>query len=127
MLPYCLTYFLVEFEENSLNLKDFCEKLGLDYDNVAYFSTSDSIELGRNECFDEDISVMIRETLGELIHKTDELSALRKKYSLKYTLERVPLILTRDGAPHQKLSLDDDIIEFMYKTKTRDDLDYFVE
>ena len=65
---------------------------------------------------------MIRETLKDLIGEEDILLELKNKYNLEYYLERVPLLLNDDN--YIKLSLDMDIIEFMYKTKTIDDLDY---
>ena len=65
---------------------------------------------------------MLRETLKDLIGKEEILLELKNKYNLEYYLERVPLLI--NDASYFKLSLDDDIIEFMYKTKTKDDLDY---
>ena len=127
-LDYCLTYFLVDIKEPSgFDLRDFCNQLGLDYENTELFSTEESIELGRNEIYDRDCNVMLRKTLKDLLGKEDILSALKEKYSLDYTLERVPIIHTDAEADEQiRLTLADDIIAFMYKTGTHDDLDYFL-
>ena len=76
--------------------------------------------------FDIDINVMIRRSIKDLIGKEDVLLELKNKYNLTYYLERVAILMSGSDASIQKLSLDDDIIEFMYKTKTSDDLDYHI-
>ena len=122
MHKYCLTYFLVKYDINNFDMKEFASKLSLNYDLLVYFSTDSTIEIGRNEFYQDDINIMIRETLKDLLGKEDILLELKNKYNLEYYLERVPLLLNDDN--YIKLSLDIDIIEFMYKTKTIDDLDY---
>ena len=122
MHKYCLTYFLVKYDINNFDMKEFASKLSLDYNLLVYFSTDSTIEIGRNEFYQNDINIMIRETLKDLFGKEDILLELKNKYNLEYYLERVPLLLNDDN--YIKLSLDIDIIEFMYKTKTIDDLDY---
>ena len=126
-LDYCLTYLLVEIgEPEKFDLRDFCSSLGLDYEHTELFSTEESIELGRNEIFNIDINVMVRETLKELFGKEKILAMLKVKYSLDYTLERVPLVQDDEDGRRMNLTLDDDIIAFMYKTGTHDNLDYFL-
>lgn len=126
MEKYCLTYFLVEFDENNFDKKEFCDKLGFTYEYVDYWGTESTIEIGRNEFYDDDINVMIRRSIKDLIGKEKALLELKEKFNLTYKLERVP-ILIKNKKIRQNLSLDDDIIEFMYKTKTSDDLDYFID
>jgi len=127
-LNYCLTYLLVEIgEPEKFDLHDFCDSLGLDYEHTENFSTEESIELGRHEDCNQSGNAMIRETLKDLFGKEDILVELKKKYSLSFTLERVPFIHRNVDADKQiHLSLADDIIAFMYKTGTHDDLDYFL-
>lgn len=69
---------------------------------------------------------MIRKTLKELFGKEDILLELKARYELEYFLERVPLISLDNDKQFPNLSLDEDIVEFMYKTRTIDDLDYFI-
>ena len=126
MERYCLTYFLVKFDKDNFDKKEFCDKLGFTLDYVDYWGTDCTIEIGRNEIYDEDINVMIRQSIKDLLGKEDALVYLKQKYGLFYAIERVPLIL-KNRKFKQKLSLDEDIIEFMYKTKAVDDLDYFIE
>ena len=68
----------------------------------------------------------MRESLKDLFGKEQILAELRKKYCLEYYLERVPTMVAYSDMPNQLLSLDDDIIAFMYKTGTHDDFDYFL-
>lgn len=124
MEKYCLTYFLVKFDSNNFDMLEFSKVLDLDYQILERFGTESTIEIGRNEFYNDDINVMVRTSLKDLFGKEDKLLYLKNKYKLEYVLERVPLILDNQNMP--KLSLDDDIIEFLYKTKTKDDLDYFL-
>ncbi len=126
MMPYCLTYFLVEYDQTTFDMQDFCTQLSLDFATVQRFSADGFIELGRNELFDKDVNVMIRQTLKDLLGKEEILLALKDKYALSFTLERVPLLQTDESAPYQKLSLDEDVIRFMYLCKVKDDLDYHI-
>ena len=122
---YCLTYFLVKYDDN-FDMKDFCEKLNLDYEYCSRFGTECTLEIGRNELFDSNINVMVRKSIKDLIGKENILLELKEKYNLEYFIERVPII-KKENKPYLKLSLEDDIIEFMYKSKTSDDLDYFID
>ena len=116
-MDYCLTYFSVVFNE-AFDLVDFCSQLGLDYDYIKNYGSDKHVEIGRNELFNIDINVMVRESIKDLIGKEDILVKLKNKYNLEYYLERV-LGIYVDGI-HPILSLDSDIIEFLYKSKTID-------
>ena len=122
----CLTYFLVKFHSHNFDLRVFCSRLGLDYNETLRFSTPGTIEIGRNELYEDDINIMIRVTLKELFGKEEALLDLKARYELEYYLIRVPLILLDSDEQFPNLSLDEDIVEFMYKTRTIDDLDYFI-
>ena len=122
---YCLTYFRVMLDSN-FDLKDFCNKLNLDYENQLRFSTDKHLEIGRNEMFNIDLNIMLRESIKDLIGKEDTLLELKKKYNLEFYLERVVHLHADTTLINPILSLDLDIIEFIYKTKTIDDLDYYI-
>lgn len=125
MEEYCLTYFRVEYQDD-FDMKDFCQKLNLDYEYVKNWGGENWLQIGKNENFNFNINVMIRKTIKDLIGKEEVLLQLKNKYKLKYYIERVPLITFEKSDTYQKLSLEDDIIEFMYKSKTSDDLDYHI-
>jgi hypothetical protein len=125
VLDYCLTYFRVMYDEN-FDMKDFCERLSLDYEYLKNYGTDCSLEIGRNEIFNININEMLRETLKDLFSKEEILLELKEKYNLEYYLERVPELHSDTTLVNPVLSLDHDIIEFLYKTKTIDDLDYFI-
>lgn len=128
MEKYCLTYFLVFADAKTFDFVDFCGALGLDFDKMQDWTVINdgvqSVEIGRNDIYDADVNVMIRRTLKDLFGKEEILAYLKNKYNLEFWLERVPIILVGENKPRQKLSLDADVIAFMYKTGTRDDLDY---
>ena len=128
MEKYCLTYFLVFGDAKTFDFADFCNCLGLDFDKMQDWTVINdgvqSVEIGRNEVYDDDVNVMIRRTLKDLFGKEEILANLKTKYNLEFWLERVPIILVGENKPRQKLSLDADVITFMHKTGTRDDLDY---
>ena len=121
----CWTYFRVSYDEN-FDMKDFCQKLDLDYEHQKRYGTDEYMEIGSNYFYQQDVNQMVRQTLKDLSGKEKILLELKQKYNLKYTLERVPTINTRSQEPMPKLSLDDDIIEFLYKIGAKDDLDYFI-
>ena len=120
-----LTYFLVKFEENALDLADFAAVLGLDLSTLERFGTECTLEIGRNELYEDDINDMLRFTLKDLFGKEEQLVMLKEKYRLEYSLERVP-VLDPNRTDNQRLSLADDILAFMHRTGTHDDLDYFI-
>ena len=128
MEKYCLTYFLVYADAKTFDFADFWGALGLDFDKMQDWTVINdgvqSVEIGRNEVYDDDVNVMIRRTLKDLFGKEEILASLKTKYNLEFWLERVPIILVGENKPRQKLSLDADVITFMHKTGTRDDLDY---
>ncbi len=126
MIPTCLTYFCVYIGNKHFDLKDFCEHLSLDYEYIKDYGTDVTVHIGENYEFDIDINAMLRKSLKDLFGKEEILVEMKKKYALEYYIERVPTIVADGEIPNQLLSLDSDIIEFMYKTGAHDDLDYFV-
>ena len=125
-MDYCLTYFRVLFDEG-FDLEDFCQQLGLDFEVLKDFCEEDWLEVGRNEVYNVDLNVMVRETLKDLFEKEKILLELKRKYHLTYYLERVIHIYAdTENNINPILSLAPDIVEFLYKSDTEDDLDYYV-
>ena len=125
-IPTSLTYFRVHLGNKPFDLCDFCERLGLDYEYLKDYGTDVTVHIGECYDFDMDINVMLRKSLKDLFGKEEILVELKNKYALEYYVERVPTLVSDSDRPNQFLSLDSDIIEFMYKTGAHDDLDYFV-
>ena len=69
---------------------------------------------------------MYRETLAPLFGKERILADLRDRYALSYYLVAVPEILRDAEAPRPILSLEPDIVEFLYRSGTEQDLDYYI-
>lgn len=84
------------------------------------------LEIGRNEDYNVYVSDMIRVTLRDLFGKESQIVELKKRYNLTSYLLIVPYVVADSEQPKQCLSLDDDIIAFLYKTGTSMDLDYYV-
>ena len=129
----CRTFFVII---GDFNAKDVLN--ALEVDNYEVFSKGeaykiskrirerDEIKIGFNENYNVDINEMIRATLKGLINKTDVLKTLKKELSIDYALVLVPEIYSDSEEPNPILSLDRDIIEFLYLTETDIDLDYYV-
>lgn len=82
--------------------------------------------IGRNDDYQVYVSDMVRVTLRDLFGKEDIIVRLKKRFNLASYLLIVPYIATNSEDVNQCLSLDDDIIEFLYKTGTSMDLDYYI-
>lgn len=82
--------------------------------------------IGVNSDYNVYVSDMARVTLKDLFGKEEQIVELKKRFNLTTVLSIVPYIVKDSDEPNQCLSLDDDIIEFLYKTGTQMDLDYYV-
>lgn len=129
----CRTYFMItgnfDINEivNTLDLKAYkAYKKGEEYKISKRVREFDEIKIGFNDNYNVDINEMIRETLKEISTKIDALVNLKKELNLEYALILVPEIYSDSEEPKQILSLESDIIEFLYLTKTEIDLDYYV-
>lgn len=113
-------------EQIGIYNKDEVEQAIIDALGVKPVFDCHSFEIGRNEAYSVYVSDMCRITLKDLFGKEELIVEFKKKYNLSTTLEIVPFIVSNSEEPNQCLSLDDDIIEFLYKTGTQMDLDYYV-
>ena len=89
-------------------------------------SKNDEYVIGYNEQFDIDVNNMLRVTLKELFGKEEAIRKICKLCAGTAYLEIVPCLVHDSPEPSQILSLDPDIIEFLYKSGTRLDLDYYI-
>ena len=80
------------------------------------------LKINKNINYDVYVSNMINNVINKL--DKEKLNDLRNKYNLDYYLVIKPEIYINDIK--QCLSLDDNIIEFLYLTKTHLDLDYYL-
>ena len=129
----CRTYFVITGDFNANDILNALEvenyeifKKGEEYKISKRKREFDEIKIGFNNSYNVDINEMIRETLKDITSKTDILSRLKKEYNLEYSLILVPEIYSDSDEPKQILSLDKDIIKFLYLTETDIDLDYYV-
>lgn len=129
----CRTYFRIISNFNSqeilnaLNVKaDKIYNKGEIIEKSKKIKENDEITIGFNDEYDVNINVMIRKTLKDLTSKTELLLNLKKELNLEYYLVLVPEIYSDSDEPNQILSLESDIIEFLYLTKAEQDLDYYI-
>ncbi len=83
------------------------------------------LALGENTEYEPYISDMIRVCLGSLLKRPKEIKALKEKYGLTLFLTMVPHLVDEER-PQQCLSLDQDIIEWLYLSDVAMDLDYYL-
>lgn len=141
----CHTYFAVHFEidmeknaeyiRNGIECtpedlgifnKNEVEKFIVEQFGVTPVWDRHTFFIGQNANYDVDVNKMIRITLKDLFGKEENLRELRKRFGVETMLEIVPYISVDCEKPTQILSLDRDIIEFLYKSGTEVDLDYYV-
>ena len=82
--------------------------------------------IGLNEEYNCEVSEMVRVTLKDLFGKEDIIRELKNKFSATAAIVIVPYISSQSEEPPQSLSLDKDIIEFLYKSDAGVDMDYYL-
>ena len=82
--------------------------------------------IGYNDNYDVNVNEMIRVTLKELFGKEAAIKELCDKFNVTAMLEIVPHIAKSSNEPTQILSLESDIIDFLHKSGTQMDLDYYI-
>ena len=118
----CRTYFCVKGE---FDVDEFLQETELKADKIVrkgdinekskLVSKLDEIKIGFNESYNVDINVMVRETLKDLVSKSERLVEFKNGGNLEYYLVLVPEIASSGKEPKQILSLESDILEFLYK------------
>lgn len=114
-----------------------CLKVTSDKDILAVFGCvsrlsadckldGDRIIIGFNDVFDVDVNVMARRTIKDFIGREELLRELQRDFSAEIWLEISPYLQHDCKLPNQMLSLDGDIIAFLYKSGVKLDLDYYV-
>lgn len=96
------------------------------YVKFPRYSTKICYRIGENDEYDPDLNVMLRKTLEGVMGKEELLRALIEKNGAEIYLVAVPEIIWDCEDPRPMLSLDADIVEFLYKSGARIDLDYYI-
>jgi hypothetical protein len=102
-------------------LENAIKKLTSDYARV-----NDEFVICVNCDYDVDVNVMARKTVREFIGREQELIALQNLFKVDIWLEIVPYILHDADEPKPLLSLERDLIEFLYKSCVELDIDYYI-
>ena len=141
----CTTYFAFQFEiDFAKNAELLRHSLECEPEQIGIYNKTEAeqaivaalgvkptfnrhyFEIGHNEAYSVYVSDMVRVTLKDLIGKEQAIVELKRRFNLSTCLEIVPYIAADSDEPNQCLSLDDDVIEFLYKTGTSMDLDYYI-
>ncbi|MGN1104188.1 MAG: DUF4279 domain-containing protein [Candidatus Coproplasma sp.] len=117
----CRTYLRIIAEERYLD-----DIMGAISQIVPCKKVKDSVVVGDNNLYDSDVNVMLRTTLGALMGNEQTLLELKDKYSAELWLIIVAYLSTQTSDPYPVLSLDRDIVEFLYKSGAEYDLDYYI-
>jgi len=80
--------------------------------------------IGLNKNYATDINEMIRVTLKNLIGKEKKMKEMCNKFDVSTSLILKPTITNKSKDAKQILSLDSDIIDFLYKSNTTMDFNY---
>ena len=121
----CRTYFNI-MSELPIDIDLISKELSISKNEITTTKHPNSIEIGNYREYDVDVNKMVRKTLTNLLGKEDILIELKEKYNFTYYLERVIEIDSKSEEPKPIMSLDNDIVEFLFKSKTIDDLDYYI-
>ncbi len=79
-----------------------------------------------NSRYDVDVNNMLRVTLAPFFGKESEFKRIAEEYNVEFILEIVPELEANSAYPTPILSLDNDIIKFLYLSGVIHDLDLYV-
>lgn len=129
----CATYLFLEFKDvddvpADAELRARLERAGR---AISAFTEDYAIkkygcEIARNEQYDADVNNMVHRTIKDLVGKESEVKQMLEALDADLYLEIVPYIRADSDCPKPILSLDRDIIEFLYKSGTQLDIDYYI-
>ena len=121
----CRTYFYIV---GSARASEIAKELDIPMDTIKVSTLGDttSMRIGFNDTYDVNVNNMFRSTLKDLLGKEERLAELKSELGLDYYLVAVPEIASKGDEVHQILSLDADIVEFLYLSKATHDLDYYI-
>jgi hypothetical protein len=94
--------------------------------DVEVVRKKNGLNVCANEEYDVYVSNMVRKCIHNFVGREEQLKDILICCGLEMYLEIVPQIVANSVEPEPCLSLDGDIIEFLYKTGVKHDLDYYV-
>lgn len=80
----------------------------------------------RNENYDVDVNKMLRVTIAPFLGKEAQLKALAERFGVSVNLTMIARLSESSKAPSPILSLDKDIVEFLYLSGAEEDLDLYL-
>lgn len=76
--------------------------------------------------YDADINNMIRKTIKRYVGKEEDMRKTLDRTGAELYLVIVADIAKDSDEPYPMLSLDDDVIGFLYRSGAKEDLDYYI-
>ncbi len=129
----CTTYLVLQLKGvvDHLKDKDGAERIqrasaALSAFTRDYTLTKFGYEIAKNERYETDVNGMVRKTIAAFIGKEERLKEVLKAVGGELYLEIVPYIRANCAQPNPILSLEEDVVGFLYKTGTRLDIDYYI-
>ncbi len=141
----CKTYFCIDFEfdharnaellrqrpdctpeEIGIVNKAEVEKYVVDNLGVTPVWERHHFVIGCNEEYNVDVNAMLRITLRDLLGKEEMIKEMQRRLGVETVLQIVPYMAAGGDEPNQCLSLDKEIIGFLYKSNTALDIDYYI-
>lgn len=125
----CKTYFVVWTDRDGTSAGHSRDEVGRALTEALGVTPEwhvNGFRIGLNEEYDVDVNNMIRVTLKDLLGKEEWIRDLQTRLGVKTSLEIVPYLVCGSEEPSQYLSLEDDVIEFLYRSHTAMDLDYYI-
>ena len=127
----CYTYFRItgDFDPDLVTERlklqpDKSWKIGDTRKNGTKYDFA-SWEIGRCEEYDVLTENQMHKTIAPLIAKIDRLNEIRNEFNVDFTLEIVPTVYADNASPCLAPSLH--VIDFCYATRTKIDIDLYVE
>lgn len=123
----CKTYVKIHLnkEEDALFLEKKMNSLSLKFEKKDTLIGYGYYLIGVNEEYEVNINDMIRKTIKPFLGKEKKIKKL-VKMGYKIYLEIVPTIFVKSKEVTPILSIENDIIEFLYKSGIEVDLDYYM-
>lgn len=87
---------------------------------------NNSLIVCMNDNYEVDVNAMARKCIKPFLGQESTLKRIQSEFSAEIWLVVVPEIIADSDEPKQILSLDKDVIEFLYKSGVKYDLDYYI-
>ena len=113
---------------NHSNVESYLDDINYDgnYETLIRRDNSMALKICFNDKAEGYVSDMIRKGLKNLLNTPELIKKTNEKYHAEAYLIIIPHLVDEEEIINPSLSLDDDIIEWLYKSKVHMDLDVYL-